>query len=82
MVPDLHFKRSARFLRNSKPDFAEADDAEDAVVGVVRCGGDVLVCGVELRRGAGAGSEEGPGDCAVGGEEEDDGDVGDGFGAG
>jgi hypothetical protein len=45
-------------------------------------GGDVLVCVCELSGGAGAGCEEGPRDCAVGGEDEDDGDVGDGFGAG
>jgi hypothetical protein len=81
VVPDLHFERPARFLRDSKPDFAEPDDAEDAVVGVVRRGGDVLIRVVELCRGTGAGGEEGPGDCAVGGKDEDDGDVGDGLGA-
>ena len=45
-------------------------------------GGDVLVCVGELRNGAGARGEEGPRDCAVRGEEEDDGYVGYGFGAG
>ena len=43
------------------------------------CGSNVLVCVCEGGGGAGARSEEGPGDCAVGGEDEDDGNVGDGF---
>lgn len=52
------------------------------MVGVVRYGGDILVCVAELGGREGAGGEEGAGDCAEGGEEEEDGGVGDGFGAG
>lgn len=48
----------------------------------MRYGSDVLVCRAELRGVAGTGSEEGPGEGTVGGEEEEDGGVGDGFGAG
>lgn len=81
MVPHAHVERGARLLREAEPDLAQADDAEHGAVGVVRYGGDVLVRVVELGGVAGAGREEGPGEGAVGGEEEEDGGVGDGFGA-
>lgn len=47
----------------------------------MRYGRDVLVSGVEARRVARASGEEGPCKGAVGGEDEEDGGVGDGFGA-
>lgn len=51
------------------------------VVGVMGNGRDVLICVAEAGGGAGAGGEEGEGDGAEGGYDEDEGGVGDGFGA-
>lgn len=79
MVRDAHFERSHRLLRKPESNLPEADDAQRRAIGVVRHGGDVLVCLPESIRIAGARGEVGAGKGAVRRKKKEDGGVGDGL---